>query len=110
MNVTLLRSLLAALWFFGMAGNQAFPLHYNAAQTAEEDFSSEQREEQTLRNSYQNRHRSRGKSRHVPFASEMRRSALTLVQKSQLQFAQFELSRLRNSSIDPGSLLRVLRI
>jgi hypothetical protein len=110
MNVTLLRSLLAALWFFGMGGNQAFPLHYNAAQTAEEDFSSEQREEQTLRNSHQSRHRSRGKSRHVPFASEMRQSALTLGQRSQPQFAQFELSRLRNSSIDPGSLLRVLRI
>jgi hypothetical protein len=93
-----------------MAGNQAFPLHYNAAQTAEEDFSSEQREEQTLRNSHQNRHRSRAKSRHVPFAREIQQSALTLGQKSQLQFAQFELSRLRNSSIDPGSLLQVLRI
>jgi hypothetical protein len=110
MKVNLLRSLLAALWFFGMAGTQAFPLQYNAAQAAEEDFSPEQREEQTLRNSYQSRHRSRGKTRHVPFASEMRQSAITLAQNSQLQFARFDLSRRRYPSIDSCSLLRVLRI
>ena len=110
MKSSLLPSLLAALWLLGMAGTQAFPLHYNPAQAAEEEFPSEQREEQTLRSSSQNRHRSRGKTRQIPFTGEIRQFALAQTKSSQLQFTQFDLSPLCYPSMDSRSQLRVLRI